>query len=327
MFRTIQCDEIDFKNTEYLMSYPAESEKIRASVGMIGVIQPIVVDGCPCSGGYRILAGFRRAYACRQLGISTLNAYLYHVPPENPVTAFWLVLQENASHRAFNAVEKALILTKLLTQFQCERAEVIEHYLPLLDLQPANKVLDIYLRVSDFADPLKAYLAEHDVPMNLLELLGNLAPDDRQAVFALMAELKLGVNKIKELLGYLDDIALRDGQSPAQILQDQHIQQILTDDTLQGPQKAEQIRHSMYTRRYPQFAELEQRYQQALQHLHPPKGVRVQADRYFEDDRLSVDFQVHKPEDLQQIAEQLTELARKPELAEVFAIIQGNGRE
>ncbi len=305
------------------MSYPAESEKIRASVGMIGVIQPIVVDGCPCSGGYKILAGFRRAYACRRIGVTTLNAYLYQVPQDNAVAAFWLALQENASHRAFNAVEKSLILTKLLTQFQCERADVVKQYLPLLDLSASGKVLDTYVRVSEFDDSMKTFLVEHELPMSVLELLGNLTPEDRQAVFAVIVELRLGVNKIKELLGHLDDIALRDGQSPTQILKDRRIQQILADNALPGPQKAEQIRHIIRALRYPQFTELEQRYQQALQRLHIPRGVRVQADRFFEDDRLSVTFQFQQPAELQRIAQHLTELAQQPELAQVLAVIYG----
>ena len=306
------------------MSYPAESDAITTSVGMIGVIQPIVVDGCPCSGGYKILAGFRRAYACRKIGVTSVNAYLYQVPHDNKAAAFWLALQENASHRSFNVVEKSLILGKLLTQFQCPRPEVIAQYLPLLNLSPSGKVLDTYLRVGKFADSMKTYLAEHELPMSILELLGNLSAEDRQAVFTLIAELRLGVNKIKELLSHLDDIALRDGQTVAQIVQDHRIQQILTDDTLQGPQKAEQIRRIIRARRFPQFIELEQRYQQTLQQLHVPKGVRVQTDRFFEDDRLSVGFQFQNPEELQRIAEQLAELAKQPELTEVLHIIQGD---
>ena len=306
------------------MSYPSESEKITASVGMIGVIQPIVVDGCACSGGYKILAGFRRAYACRKIGVTSVNAYLYQVPQDNKVTAFWLALQENASHRAFNVVEKSLIMGKLLTQFQCQRADVITQYLPLLNLSPSGKVLDTYLRVYEFAESIKTYLAEHELPMSVLELLGNLPPTDRQAVFALIAELRLGVNKMKELLSHLDDIALREGQSVAQIVQDSRIQRVLTDAALQGPQKAEQIRRIIRVLRYPQFTELEQRYQQTLQQLHIPKGVRVQTDRFFEDDRLSVGFQFQDPEELQRVAQQLVELSKQPELAEVLHIIQGD---
>lgn len=327
MFRTIQCSEINFDNTDYLMSFPAESDRIRASVGMIGVVQPIVVDGCPCSGGYTILAGFRRAYACRQLGLTSVNAYLYQVSQENRLSAFWLALQENASHRSFNVVEKSLILTKLLTQFQCSRAEVIKEYLSLLGLSAHGKVLDIYLKIHEFSDEAKTYLASHELPMSVLELVGNLGSNDRHALFTLIIELRLGVNTIKEVLTHLDEIALREGSSITQILNSEQIQDVLADDNLPGPQKAEQVRRIIRTLRYPQFTELEQRYNRVCQQLPIPKGVRVQADRFFEDDRLSVAFQFQKPEDLQRIAEELRELAKQPELSEVLNLVQGKARE
>lgn len=305
------------------MSYPTESERIRASVGMIGVIQPIVVDGCPCSGGYKILAGFRRAYACRRLGLTSVNAHLYQVSPDNRLAAFWLALQENASHRTFNVVEKSLILTKLQRQFQCARADVIKDYLPLLELAPHGKVLDIYLNIHEFTDTIKEYLASHELSMNLLESLGNLKPGDRQAVFTLIAELRLGVNKIRELVTYLDEIALRDACSLADIVNSDRIQSVLTNDALQGPQKAEQIRHILRVLRYPQFTDLEQCYQHALQRLQLPKNIRMQADRFFEDDRLSVAFQFHTLEELRSIADSLTSLSKQPELSRLLSVISG----
>jgi hypothetical protein len=108
----------------------------------------------------------------------------------------------------------------------------------------------------------------------------------------------------------------------ADIVQSDQIQSILTNDALQGPQKAEQIRHIIRTLRYPQFTELEQRYHHALQQLQLPKNVRMQADRFFEDDRLSVAFQFQTPEELHHIAERLTELANQPELSQILQIIQ-----
>lgn len=323
MFRTIQCAEIDFENTEFLMSYPAETEAIQASVGTVGVVQPIVVDGCPCSGGYRIVSGFRRAYACRRLGIASVNAYMYQVPQENPATGFWLALQENASHRTFNMVEKALILDKLLTQFQRDRSEVLRQYMPLLGLNSSGKVLDGYLRIAGFSESIKAFLADHDVPLNIIELLAHFAPDDREAIAALAAELRLGVNKIKELILNLDEIALRDGQAPAEILARSAIREALRDDAHPAPQKAEAVRRSVHALRYPQFTEVERRYHDTLQHLQLPKGVQFRTDRFFEDDRMSVGFQFRSADELRRIAAQLSTVSEQPELADLLRLVQG----
>jgi ParB-like chromosome segregation protein Spo0J len=322
MFRTINCSQIDFDDTTFLMSYPVESAKILQSVGTIGVLQPIIVSGCACEK-YQIIAGFRRVYACRQIGIELVNAYLYPIDPANALSAFLLALHENASHRIFNAVEKSLILTKFVNHFQCDRDEVIRYYLPLLELAPHSKVLDIYLRIAEFEEEIKQYLAAHDLPMAVFEMLANLAAADRMAVFTLISTLKFGVNKLKELLIELDEIALRDSCPIHQILADQSIQDMFQHPDYPVPQKAEQIRQLIRAKRYPHLTTLEKTYRARLKRLHVPPGIRLQTDPTFEDDELAVSFRVQTPEHLQAFAAELLQLAQKPELQELLAVLSG----
>jgi ParB family chromosome partitioning protein len=305
------------------MSYPLESEKILKSVGMVGVLQPIIVSGCPCHEGYQIVAGFRRAYACRKIGINTVHAHIYQVKPEESLGAFWLALSENASHRTFNDVEKSLILTKLLGQFQCHREDVIKNYLPILELAPNGKVLDTYLKIFDFEEELKQYIAAHELPMSMIEVLANLSPDDRTAVFTLVSSLKLGVNKIKELLTDLDEIALRENCPIHQVLNNTPIQEILTQKKYSGPQKTEHIRQIVREKRYPHLTSLEHEYQKQLKQLHLPRGLQLKTDRFFEDDNLSATFRFQTPDQLKTFAEKLLQLSQKPELQDLLDLIQG----
>jgi ParB/RepB/Spo0J family partition protein len=321
MFRTIKCSQIDFDNTYFLMSYPLVSEKIIESVGTIGVLHPIIVSSC--EGTYQIITGFKRAYACRQLGLEMVNAYIYQVEPENALSAFSLALHENVSHRTFNDVEKSLILTKLLEQFHCDRAEVIRYYMPILGLAPNGKVLDIYLKLADFEEEIKRYIAAHELPMAMFELLANLSSDDRTAVFTLISTLKLGVNTIKELVTELDEIALRDNCSIHYVLSGKHIQEILDHEKYSKPQKAERIRRIIRERRYPELTTLESEYHKHLTQLHLPHGLRVQTDKFFEDEELSVAFRFQTPEQLREFAEELLKLSQTRELQNLLDVIQG----
>ena len=326
MFHTIACAQIDFDDTTFLMSYPLESAKISASVGAIGVVQPIIISGCGCEGKYRLIAGFKRVHACRQVGAEIVNAYLYQVDPENRLGAFALMLSENASHRTFNTVEKALILSKLVNRFQCAREDVIRHYLPLLELAPNGKVLDIYLRLMDFEEAFKRYLAAHELPLTVLELLTSFSPADRSAVFTLIAALKLGVNKIKEFCTELSEIALRENCAIQHVLADAQIRTILQQEQTPVPQKAEQIRRLLRARRYPQLTTLERAYAAQRQRLHLPRGVQLETDPFFEDDGLSVAFRFQTPGELQTLAEALLQLSQKTELQALLSLIRGEPR-
>lgn len=323
MFHLIECSHINFDDTTFLMSYPLVSPQVIASVGTIGVMQPILVSGCACEGKYQIIAGFRRAYACRELGLDVVHANIYPVDPENPLAAFCLALYENLAHRRFNDIEKAMILKKLIGQFQCPGEDVIQDYMPLLGLASNDKVLEIYLKLAEFDDNLKQYIVAHDFPLALIELLASLSPEDRQAVFTLAAALKLGVNKVKELATHADEIARRDGCSLSQILADPRIQEILRQAPT--PQKAEQVRRVLREKRYPQLTALERNYQETLKRLHLPHALRMQTDPNFEDDDLAVTFRFQTPEQLQAIASALLAISKKEDLLTLLSLIE-NGK-
>lgn len=323
MFQTLQCAQLDFDDTTFLMSYPLEAPTVMASVGMIGVLQPIVVSACPCQGKYQIIAGFRRAYACRTLGLEMIHANIYPIDPAYPLPAFCLALYENLAHRRFNDVEKSLILTKLFHRFGCSKDEIIHDYMPALQLAPNEKVLEIYLKISECEEELKQYIAQHEIPLSMIELLTNLSSDDRRAMFSLISNLKIGTNKLKELLTFLDEIALRDNCSIHHILHEETIQDLLRHEKYSGPQKIEQIRQIIRKKRYPQLTTLEQEYHTCLKDLRLPRGVQVKTDRFFEDDRLTTTFRFSTPEELKTFAEDLATLAEKPELQRLLELIQG----
>lgn len=323
MFHAIECTQLDFDDTTFLMSYPLEAPAVLDSVATIGVVQPILVTGCPCQGKYQILAGFRRAYACREIGLTTLHANIYPLDPDQLLSAFLLALYENLAHRTFNDVEKSLILCKLLHQFGCSREEVIRQYLPLLHLAPHEKVLETYLQIDTFDEALKQYIAAHDVPMTVVELLANLSVEDRNAVFDLISTLKIGINKLKEILTLLEEIALRDQCSIHAILEEEQLQEILMHDAHPGPQKTDLIRKILRQQRYPQLTKLETQYQDQLARLHLSKDIHVSTDRFFEDDALTASFRFQTPAQLQAIAEELSQLSQKPKLQQLLTLIQG----
>ncbi len=322
-FQTIDCAQLDFEDTTFLMSYPVKAPQVIASVGTIGVLQPIIVSGCACHGKYQIVAGFRRAYACREIGLPVIQANIHPIEPDARLSAFLMALYENLAHRRFNDVEKALILHKLRHEFECPPDEILQGYMPMLHLASNEKVLDIYLKLAGFEEELKQYIAEHEMPLTILELLATLPDADRRAVFPLLSRLKLGLNKLKELLTELDEIALRDSCTIQQILNEESFQRVMNDESRPGPQKIEQIRQLVRKKRFPHFTQVEQAYHESLKSLHLSQGIQLQTDRFFEDDRLTATFRFSTPEQLRTTAEELLRLSEKAELQNVLGIIQG----
>ncbi len=323
MFQTIDCARLDFDDTTFLMSYPLEAPSVTQSAAAIGVVHPIVVAGCPCHGKYQIIAGFRRAHAFRRLGIKMIHANIQERQAALQPMAFDLALRENLSHRRFNHVEKALILSKLSTRFAWPQEVVIRDYLPLLDLAPNEKVLNVYLKLWNFDEELKGYIACHDLPLTLIELLAGFSSNDRRSIFLLISELKVGVNKLKELLNYLEEISLRDERTISTILASQEIRAILTDQKHRGPQRIDALRAALRTQRFPRLSRLESQYQETLQRLKPSCGIRLTTDRIFEDDSMNAAFRFSSPEELKTAATELLRLSETPELDTILRLIRG----
>jgi ParB family chromosome partitioning protein len=195
--------------------------------------------------------------------------------------------------------------------------------MPALQLAPNEKVLEIYLNICACEEELKQYIAHHEIPLSMIELLTKLSSDDRKAIFALISHLKIGTNKLKELLTFLDEIALRDNCSIHQILHEEAIHDLLQHEKYSGPQKIEQIRQIIRKKRYPQLTTLEQEYYTYLKDLRLPRGLQVKTDRVFEDDKLTTTFRFSTPAELKTFAEDLLALAEKPELQKLLELIQG----
>ncbi|GAK51869.1 hypothetical protein U14_03115 [Candidatus Moduliflexus flocculans] len=322
MFHIIEIAQLDFDDTTFSMSYPLTSATVAASVATVGVINPILVSGCACQGKYQIVAGFRRANIARDIGIPALPAQIYQVDPENPLAAFSVALCENAAHRVFNHVEKALILHKLSEIFHCPADELVQTFLPLLGLAPNEKVLAIYRQIAEFEDEHKPYLAAHDLPLSLLELLTALAPEDRRAAFKLVSALNINLNKLRELLTFAEEIALRDGCAMRDVLASAEIGAIIAHEKFSAPQKIEAIRDWLRKQRFPRLTALEQEYAAVLKRLKPPKGVQLTTDKSFEDETMSATFRFSTPEQLAVTAEHLAQLAGQPELNTLLRLIQ-----
>lgn len=326
MFSIIETRQIDFSDMTFCVSFPLESPAVSASVGMVGVINPIIVSGCPCQGKYQLVAGFRRAFACRDIGLAQIPAQIYPVDPDNPLAAFCLALYENLAHRTFNAVECAEILRKLSAQFHCPADELAQTFLPALGLPRSAKTLDAYLRLAAFDDEQKRHLAGQELPLGLIELLAALPPEDRGAAFRLMTAVNINQNKLRELLTMAEDIALRDGCALRDVLSDPAILSLLAHEKFSAPQKLDAIRDALRRRRFPRLTALEQEYAAALKRLKSPQGVQLTADRYFEDDALTATFRFASRDQLAAVADELRQFAVQPELETLLRVIQGQSQ-
>src|SRR4030066_339863 len=226
----IPLNQIDLSDETFSVNYLPDLQSLRSSIEEIGLIQPVLLR--KKSGRYQMVCGFRRISVLKELGKSEIESRVFEEEEMEGFQLFSLSLHENLTTRGFNAVEKAIALDKLIHRFQIEPAAVIKTFLPLFSLEPNEKILNTYLSLAQMEDEIKTYVLKEEVSRSNIRKLSALTPDNRMAVLSLISSLKLGENRLREVLTLLEEISRRNQCREKDIVQRSEIQGIISQKEL-----------------------------------------------------------------------------------------------
>jgi ParB family chromosome partitioning protein len=149
----------------------AALEELSLSIQSQGIIQPIVVrliatetDG---ERSYEIIAGERRWRAAQLAQLNEVPCLIKDVPDESAVA---IALIENIQREDLNAMEEAVALERLLSEFDLTHQEVA------LAVGKSRTTVTNLLRLNNLNDEVKTFLENGDIEMGHARAL--LALDD-----------------------------------------------------------------------------------------------------------------------------------------------------
>ena len=149
----------------------AALEELSLSIQSQGIIQPIVVRLIAQSANgeekYEIIAGERRWRAAQLAQLTEIPCLIKNVPDESAVA---IALIENIQREDLNAMEEAVALERLLTEFDLTHQEVA------LAVGKSRTTVTNLLRLNNLNDEVKTFLENGDIEMGHARAL--LALDD-----------------------------------------------------------------------------------------------------------------------------------------------------
>ncbi len=307
--QSIPLQQIDLSDDTFSVNYLPDVQKLRSSIEEMGLIQPVLLK--KRLDGYQIVCGFRRISVMKELGKSEIDSKVFEEEERNEFQFFSLSLHENLTTRGFNAVEKAIALDKWVHRFQIDRAAVIKTFLPLFSLEPNEKILNTYLSLARMEDEIKTYVLKEEVSRTNIRRLSTLTPDDRMAVLSLISPLKLGENRLREVLTLLEEISKRNQCKERDIAQRSEIQAVLSQKELTPSQKTERIKKVFTDLRYPKLNQLEKAFEKKRKDLNLPSNISLHYPPFFEGKRLKIEFQFETMEEYRSILSALSVLPEK----------------
>jgi len=308
--------QIDLLDETFSVNFMPDLQRLRSSIEEIGLIQPVLLR--EKQGGYQIICGFRRICVMKELGNPEIESRVLEKNEMDDLRLFSISLYENLTSRGFNTVEKAIALEKLVHRFQADPLAVTKNLFPLFSLESNEKILNTYLSLARMEDEVKRYVLREEVSRSNIRKLAALSPDDRKDLLSFFSSLKLGENRLREMLTLLEEISRRDRCTIREIVHQPEIQAILSQKKLTPSQRTERVKKVLMDFRYPRMRQMEERFEKKRRDLNLPPGASLLHPPFFEGKGLRIEFQFETLEEYRSILSSLSQIANKKEFQEMI---------
>ena len=139
----------------------------------------------------------------------------------------------------------------------------------------------------------------------------------------LAASLKIGENHLRDLMDWLEEIALRDQSSINEILASKAISNIASHPRLGRADKLKRIKEELRRLRFPRLTYIEDSIRTRIQELRLGGKIELSVPTGLEGGCLHVEFNASSQEELKRITGKLAEAAEKDSVREIFALLGG----
>ena len=147
---------------------------------------------------------------------------------------------------------------------------------------------------------------------------------DRDALCQLAISLKIGENHLRDLMDWLEEIALRDQSEIHALLRGKVITEIESDPRFGRADKLKRIKEQVRRVRFPRLAQTEDSIRARIQELKLHPEIKVTVPPGLEGGSLQVEFSASNHQQLKSQIAKLAEAANSDSLAEVFGILAGS---
>ena len=165
-------------------------KELSDSIKMHDIIQPVTVSKLP-TGKYRLISGERRWRASQLAGLAEVPCMLKDVPDEAAVA---IALIENIQREDLNAMEEAVALDRLLTEFALTHQQVADA------VGKSRASVTNLLRLNQLNDDVKLLLEHGDIEMGHARALLALKDNEQSDAARLVAAKQLTVRETENLV-------------------------------------------------------------------------------------------------------------------------------
>ncbi|MEI8132339.1 MAG: ParB/RepB/Spo0J family partition protein [Leptolinea sp.] len=311
--QTVLLEQIHLEDTTFQVTTEAAIGILATSIAQLGVMHPPVL--LPVSSGYVVVCGFRRIAACKSLGFSSITAKLLSLGT-NKLSCVQLAIADNLLQRPLNLIETSRAMV-LLSGVYPEPDDLRKAAGPL-GLPDNFSAIHKLRQLSGLAPEIQEGVLTNVLSMAMALELGLMKKSSGIRLSKLFGYLKLGLNKQREILTMIQEIAFREHLSVNDVLNANELQQIMAHEKWDRSQKTVHIRQYLKYRRYPSISAFESDFGVMVRSLDLESGVALIPPRDFEGTTFSFQLNFNSLCELQHRLSNLTEISSSPILIEIL---------
>jgi len=307
--QTISLSAINSEDKTYCITTHADVHALAASIHQLGLIHPPVLK--QHHSEYVIVSGFRRIAACRQIGWSKISAGVLRSDVNNETCALYAIA-DNSLQRPLNLVEISRSLS-LLSEYVKDQTQQLKYasQLGLPDHRDHIKKIEKICQLpKPIQDAMLCGTISLPVALDLLKFETDIGID----LVKLFDQLKIGINKQRELILLFNEIALREKIPLRRLLNEESIGQILDNPELDRVQKSRRMKHYLSQRRFPAIFNTKKKFENLVKSLELGDTMRLIPPKDFEGPTYTLTLRFKTHSELAELQSKLDNIVRNPDL-------------
>ncbi len=304
---------VDSRDQTFRITSNTESDDLVESIRTVGLINsPVLIVE---KSRFRIVCGFRRIHAAGLLGWEEIPAKI--LPPDTvAMRCVKLAISDNRFQRPMNLLEesRAYAMISGLVESDHEKIRTARSVGLSGSLSRIRKIETI----CRLPVPVQQGVQNNTISLSTALELSNMPSDTAIAFADLFSTLKLSLNKQRELVRTVEEIAIRERATIADVLRSHTVQNPLHNPDMDRSQKVQHLRDALKKRRFPEITRAEDRFDRYLKTLKLGPGVKLMPPPYFEGITYTLSMRFNSLDELQQHKKTVGRLIQNPSLKKIL---------
>lgn len=315
--RLIPLADIDARDERFRITTRRANDDLHLSIGRLGLLVPPLM--LPGAAGFIIVSGFRRTAACRGLGWDSIRARI--LQKASLYECALKAIAANSLERPLNLIETSRAL-RLLDRYAPEGRAAPEHT-AALGLPTHAGIAARLKTLCRLPAEVQEAILEETVSLAMACEIGRME-EGLAVVFArLFRQLKTSLNKQREIVTLVAEIARREGINPREVLAEDRLSRLMDAQDLDRNQKTQRIRKQLRQRRFPALVAAEDNFHSLRQRLALGDNLQLAPPRDFEGTRFALTLNFESLEEVGRLRVKLDELVAHPDFK---TLLTGKGR-